>query len=95
MDDAISAAVSERTSAIDARTVQLRDTVRASELACRAAAEVVRNARNAIAASEQLMRSARLALQALECTWAHRAQLRTELNGGGDQSSAVATTDPR
>lgn len=73
----------------------LRDTVRASELALRCADEVVRNARAAIATSEQRIRSAQLLLQALRATSAHRAQLRDELNGSGDQSPAAAEAGPR
>jgi hypothetical protein len=93
MDDARSAAAPAPASADAAQAVHLRDTVRASQLACRAAQEVVRNARAAIATSEQCIRSAQLVRQALRSTWAHHAQLRAELNGGGDQGRVVAKTD--
>ena|SRR5215469_10511639 len=93
MDDAISAAVSARASADDAQAAQLRDTLRASKFACRTADEAVRNARAAVATSEKCIRSAQLVRQALRSTWAHHAQLRAELNRGGDQGPAVAKTE--
>jgi len=92
MDDAKSAAVSAQLSTEVIGAAQLRDTLRASELACRTAADVVRNARAAIATSEQRIRSAQRATQALRSAWAHRAQLRAMLNGGG-QGPTVANDE--
>jgi methylphosphotriester-DNA--protein-cysteine methyltransferase len=82
--------VSASASTDEARAARLRATMRASELACRTADEVVRNARAAIATSEQRVRSAQLITQALLSTRGHYMQLRAELNWSGDPSLAVA-----
>jgi hypothetical protein len=68
--------------------------MRAAEIACHTAAELVRNARAAIATSEQRIRSTQRVRQSLRSTWAHRAQLRAELYDNGDQGSVSAETDP-
>jgi hypothetical protein len=81
---------SARASADAARPGRLRDTVRASELVCRTADEVLHNARTAIASSEQLIRSAELLMQALRNTQAHREQLRADLDGGGTEPADAA-----
>src|SRR5215472_10533292 len=95
MDYARSAGGSTWASAEDAGTAQLLpDTIRASRLVCLVADEVVRNARNAIATSQQLLRSSEQARQATQNTWARRAQIRAEFNGGPDQTGQSPETDP-
>ena len=93
MDDAKSAAVSAQLSTEVIGAAQLRDTLRASDLACRTAGEVVRNARAAIATSEQRIRTAQRATQALRSAWTYRAQLRAKLNEGGE-GPTLANAEP-
>src|SRR5215469_368647 len=95
MDDAIADVGLELATADDAGTAQmLPDTIRASMLACRIADEVVRDARNAIATSQQLLRSSEQTRLATQSTWAHRARLRAELNGGRDRTVRSPEPDP-
>ena len=95
MDDAIADVGLERATAHGPGTAQLLpDTIRASQLACLVADEVVRNARNSIATSQQLLRSAEQAIQATHNTWARRTQIRAEFNGGPDHTGRSPETDP-